>query len=454
MSLHRSHTLVYKLKGKKLKGINMKNKAKTVIGTAAAAGALFPAAVDASARRRLREVSPRDYLEVLRSQGSLYAPLGSIPQDALDILVAREDPRFFSHKGILPGAMMRAVKRGILSRRPIAGASTITQQLMKNLYLNSDRSVMRKIVEMDLALRVELTPLLTKEEILELYFNCVRYGPDVFGIADAADYYFGKTPDTLTRNQAVMLATIALSPYKRRPIETPAYFTAERKNTLYELVAVGAMGAEEAVTLASTYNPNHILDPELRSLKDIFGEAESPKTADGLVEHARSHLGAPYWSGGFGLTATLGLLNYSRWARPEEFRGRSFLNDLGKRVFDDAGLVKGYLWSSGPDARPRHDRMHDWTSAMLYEEAEKKGGMDSFDHENGRLLYTGTSPESISHVGIYSSDGCVYHAKDRAHGVTAERFDPGDWDFWSDLPGYTEDMLKGELESFTVRYPY
>ncbi len=150
--------------------------------------------------------------------------------------------------------------------------------------------------------------------------------------------------------------------------------------------------------------------------------------------------------------ATIGLLDHRRWDCPEEFDDLSFLDDLGKRVFDDAGLIKGYLWSSGTDSRPYHDRDHDWSCAMLYENAADKGCMDSFDNANGRLIYKGSSPEAISHVGVYSSEGFVYHAKDRANGVVREPFRPEDWDFWSGLPAYEARMPEDERERSNIGY--
>lgn len=106
------------------------------------------------------------------------------------------------------------------------------------------------------------------------------------------------------------------------------------------------------------------------------------------------------------------------------------------RVFDDAGLVKGYLWSSGPDARPRYDELCDWSPAELYEHAGTKGVIGSFDHGNERLVFAGDASETITHVGVYSSDGFVYHAKDRAHGVVAEPFVRDEWAYWSAMPEY------------------
>lgn len=395
--------------------------------------------------RILRECPPKLYLDAVRRQGIHYASLGSIPPEVREILVTREDPKFYSHKGILPKSMFRAFRRGLHSDVPMAGASTITQQLMKNLYLSCDRSVLRKLKDIVLALLVENRSMLTKDEILELYFNCVRYGPDIYGIADAAEYYFGKTADKLTCNQAVILATAAISPYWRRPIEDPIAFTKHRNDSLYELVGFRAMGPGTAQMLAHVYNPLIGLDPELRRMKDIFGVNDEPKTADGLVSYARSMTGSPYWKGAFGQTAVLGLLNHLRWDHPDEYTGAGFLEDLGKRVFDDAGLIKGYLWSSSTDAMPYHDRNHDWTGAMFYENAAEKGCMDSFDGENGRLLYTAAPDGKAGHVGIYSSEGLVYHAKDRASGVVCEPFAAEEWDLWSGIPAY-ESALPADPE--------
>lgn len=384
--------------------------------------------------RPLKERPIRLYLEKVRRQGSIYTPLESIPQEVRDILVAREDPRFYYHKGVLPRAMLRAFRHSIRTRTPMMGASTITQQLMKNLYLHPRRSVLRKAWEIALALRVEKARLLTKDEILELYFNCVRYGPDVFGIADATAYYFGKTPDALTRNQAVILATLAPAPRRLRPLEDPRSFAKERNTAIYVLVACGVMGVQEAKELAHARTPKKGLDAELRDMRDIFGVASCPKTADGLVSYAREQLGAPYWRGGYGQVATLGLLNHSRWRWPGDFRGTEFLDELGVRVFDDAGLVKGYLWSSSLNARPKYDETCDWSCAEIYEHSRSRGDIDSFDYRHGRLLYTGESHGLIEHVGIYSSEGCVYHAKGRSYGVVKEPFNRNDWTFWSDLP--------------------
>ena len=105
--------------------------------------------------RTLRECPPGAFLDAVRSQGSHYAPLESIPAEVLEILVTREDPGFYRHKGVLPKQMLRAFKYGIREHVPMPGGSTITQQLMKNLYFSCERSVVRKLSEAAHALSVE-----------------------------------------------------------------------------------------------------------------------------------------------------------------------------------------------------------------------------------------------------------------------------------------------------------
>lgn len=433
-------------------------KARTVVGAAVAACALAPAGVSLAAWRLLEKRPLRTYLNAVRQQGKLYAPLESIPPEVLEIFVTREDPCFYRHKGILPKSMLRAALYGIRTGKPMPGGSTITQQLIKNLYLDGNRSLVRKAKELALALEAELGGQLTKDELLELYLNCVPYGPDVYGIADAAQFYFGKSASALTRNQAIILASIAPSPFYRRPIEDPIAFVRHRNNSLYELFAFGVLTRAEAKSLAHTYRPDLGLDPELRRLQDIYGVPSCAKTGDGLVAYAQAQIGASYWRGGYGQLSTLGLLNHSRWKWPDEYENLSYLDDLGKRVYDAAGLVKGFLWSSGLQARPCHDRKRDWTCAELYENAKVKGSMECFDCENGRLLYAASTPEGIDHVGVFCADGdsegkdangkaYVIHAKDRSSGVVCEPFRAQDWAFWSGLPAYSNDVLGTAYEA-------
>lgn len=412
---------------------------------------------------RKAENTIRLYLNAVRKQDKLYAPLESIPDEVLTVLVGREDPLFYRHKGFLPRAMLRSFRYSIKNRRPLPGGSTITQQLVKNVLLTNERSIRRKIKEIRIAMGIERSGRITKDEMLELYLNCVRYGLDIYGIADAAAFYFGKTPDKLTLNQALMLCTVAISPFWRRPMENPVIYTKYRNDSLYELAGVSVLTPLEAKSLAHIYNPRRGLDPELQTYQEIYGVSEEEKTPDGLVDYALAQLGAAYWPFTYGQKATLGLLNSIAWKYPGDFSREDYLGDLGGKVFDDAGLIKGYLWSSSSDARPRFDHERNWTAAEIYANSKVKGRVGEGNLRNGSLLYRGDSEDTIDHVGIYSDvkidhvgiyseKGVVYHAKDREHGVTAEPFSEEEWTFWSELPEYTAEPFP-EVQKVTENSP-
>jgi monofunctional biosynthetic peptidoglycan transglycosylase len=139
----------------------------------------------------------------------LWAPMEQIsPQLALAVLVA-EDIEFFQHHGFSLAEMRIAVEQAREGGR-MRGASTITQQLAKNLWLSSDRTVARKLREALLA--VDLERFLTKRRILELYLNVVQFGPGVFGAEAAARHYFAKPALFLTEDESAQLAAALTRP--------------------------------------------------------------------------------------------------------------------------------------------------------------------------------------------------------------------------------------------------
>lgn len=121
-----------------------------------------------------------------------------------------EDSRFFSHHGIDEKAIESAIVDNVRAGRFVRGASTITMQLAKNLYLGHEKTLSRKLQEA--VLTVVLEQELSKQEILELYFNVIEFGPDVWGIKAAAEYYFSRQPSELTLAQSLYLASILPSP--------------------------------------------------------------------------------------------------------------------------------------------------------------------------------------------------------------------------------------------------
>ena len=151
-----------------------------------------------------------------------FIPLARIAPNLKYAVIAAEDERFFVHHGIEWTELMKVLKEDI-DKRSLAGrgASTITQQLVKNLFLGTGHSIIRKGVEITLVPLVE--SVLTKQRILELYLNEIEWGPGVYGAQPAAAYWYRTTAINLTRNQAARLAAILPNPLTRTPAGENAY---------------------------------------------------------------------------------------------------------------------------------------------------------------------------------------------------------------------------------------
>jgi penicillin-binding protein 1A len=141
--------------------------------------------------------------------------LDRIPNHLVRAFVAGEDARFFQHKGLDYVAIARALFRNIFSGEIIQGGSTITQQVVKSLLLTPEKSFMRKIREAILSFRIE--KYLSKEEILHLYLNQIYLGHGAYGVAAAAENYFGKSIGELTLAESALLAGLAQAPSKYSP---------------------------------------------------------------------------------------------------------------------------------------------------------------------------------------------------------------------------------------------
>lgn len=146
-----------------------------------------------------------------------YVSLDEIPSHVGLAVVAAEDPNFFRHHGVDWWALRAKTRMAFKQRTPFAGASTLTQQLIKNLFLPNCRSYTRKAVEMTVVPFVEV--ILPKQRILELYLNSVEWGPGIFGVGTASQHYYGVAASSITREQAARLAAILPNPKLRNPAE-------------------------------------------------------------------------------------------------------------------------------------------------------------------------------------------------------------------------------------------
>jgi len=144
-----------------------------------------------------------------------WVSLTQISPYLIDAVVASEDDAFFQHEGFNLDEIKDAIKTDIKKKRFARGASTITMQLARNLYLSKEKTLTRKLKEAYLTYRLE--KVLTKKRILELYLNMVEWGPGIYGIGEASEYYFGKSPLELNLKEATLLAVILPNPRYYNP---------------------------------------------------------------------------------------------------------------------------------------------------------------------------------------------------------------------------------------------
>ena len=145
----------------------------------------------------------------------VFVPLDQISPDLQHAVIAAEDGRFYQHHGVDWTEVQKVVDQDLEEGRLGRGGSTITQQLVKNLFLTTNRSLIRKGVEFTLAPAAER--LLSKQRILELYLNVIEWGPGVYGAEAAAHSWYGISAARLNREQAARLAALIPSPLRRQP---------------------------------------------------------------------------------------------------------------------------------------------------------------------------------------------------------------------------------------------
>ena len=148
-------------------------------------------------------------------QRRIYVPIEKIPEKLKLAFLAAEDARFYQHEGIDIPSIIRALIADIKARKFVQGGSTITQQVAKNMFLTPEKTISRKIKEMILAMKLEKT--LPKDKILELYLNIIYLGHGSYGVAAAAQTYFGKPLDKLTLAECALLAALPRAPGKYSP---------------------------------------------------------------------------------------------------------------------------------------------------------------------------------------------------------------------------------------------
>ncbi|UPU36698.1 PBP1A family penicillin-binding protein [Geomonas paludis] len=165
-----------------------------------------------------------------------WVSIDRIPLFLRKALVATEDARFYEHGGIDVRGIARALVKDVVKGRLAEGGSTITQQLIKNKFLTGEKSLDRKVKEVQLAMDFEKK--YTKDQILEMYFNEIYFGNGAWGIAQAARQYFDKNPEELTEAECAILAGVPKNPGRYNPLGDQAKVSARRSVVLSRMVAV------------------------------------------------------------------------------------------------------------------------------------------------------------------------------------------------------------------------
>ncbi len=169
--------------------------------------------------------------------------IDKIPKNLINALITIEDKNFYTHSGINFKAILRAIIHDLKAQKFKQGASTLTQQLAKTLFLTSEKSMVRKIKEAILALQIERR--YTKSEILELYFNQIYLGSSTYGVEAACQTYFGKSVEDITLAQAALIAGLPKAPSVYSPLKNPELAKKRRHIVLQQMLAAKIITLQE-----------------------------------------------------------------------------------------------------------------------------------------------------------------------------------------------------------------
>jgi penicillin-binding protein 1A len=254
----------------------------------------------------LRDVRLQVPLRVYTSDGKLVATFGEtrripvridqVPAKVKNAFLAAEDANFYEHPGIDYQGFLRAIGLMVAKRSlHVPGGSTITQQVARNFFLSSEVSVTRKITEIFLSFRIERA--LGKDEILELYLNKIFLGNRSYGVAAAAEFYYGKTLSQLTLGECAMLASLPKFPSTGNPLFNRKR-AVERRDYVLQRMLENKFISDAEYKAASA-------EPELSSAHEPPIEVEAPYLAEMVRQEALDRLGNDALSDGYSVITTL-----------------------------------------------------------------------------------------------------------------------------------------------------
>ena len=172
--------------------------------------------------------------KIVNKRPYTWTPLKKVNKKAYQAIIISEDASFYQHDGIDLGQIKEAVKEKMDGKR-LRGASTISQQVVKNLFLSPDKKIWRKLKEMGFSVYLEKN--VEKDKILELYLNIIEYGPGIYGIDAASEHYFQKRPEDLTAKEGAFLAMLLPNPKRHRESFKKGKLTPYAKKTMGRIIS-------------------------------------------------------------------------------------------------------------------------------------------------------------------------------------------------------------------------
>jgi len=317
-------------------------------------------------------------LAVFGTKRRIPVAIADVPLHLKQAYIAAEDSNFYNHHGFDVKGILRAVWEIITTGEKQSGGSTITQQLTRNVFLSLDQTWSRKIKELFLSVKLERT--ISKDEILELYLNKILLGHRAYGVAAAADVYYGKKIDELTLAQMAMLAAPPKAPSRINPVTSPERALERRNYVLARMRELKFISQQEYLQAVAEPDEAHIHEPEL--------QLSAPWVAEMVRSEMVARFGDEAYTDGYRVVTTIdgekqlaaqlavqkGLEAYDRrhgYRGPVQHYDEQAMSDLTaltqqlKEFPKPAGLQAALIIAVDDEAAEAHARLGDGQDILL-----------------------------------------------------------------------------------------
>lgn len=269
--------------------------------------------------------------------------LNQVPKQLIQAILDTEDQRFFEHPGVDFIGLIRAAKAVFASGRKSQGASTITMQVARNFFFNSDKTYARKLNEIMLALKIDQA--FSKQEILELYLNKIYLGQRAYGVASASHVYYGKNLNELTLAELAMLAGLPQAPSRANPVVNPEAALERRNHVLtrmYDDGHIDAASYKKAIAAPNTASYH----------EGVVAEIQAPYVAEMVRQAMVEQFGQDVYERGYTIYTTID-------SRLQNAANQSLRN--GVIAYDRRHGYRGAEQNLG---EPSKNKMHDWRHTL------------------------------------------------------------------------------------------